>query len=356
MTQTHSIPLIEVSQSAFMSAHEDYLAANNTGQAHKPFNEAAVPRERMPKDWKKFVVWGLGGTLLNYSEDVYGVLCNRSIDGLRKCKVNLPELDAAEARVAAIKKRLDSDLSEAEKNFEQATLPIHEKAVEQARSDIFALAEKSLKEKGTPSKYLAEKYKIPENILLIETMSAAILQDFGTHPANFGTSDQSDLNLLEDSRDLGIHHAVITSGTSGFARFVLNFRAIAPLCAYIGGTDIIHLPNDEVADKKIHAAQWLRTVLKDDLKIPDDRMKDVLVVDHTPEWLEAARDLGTTSVYMGSSKKAQTDVATRFDHATSDIRGVLEGILGVPFHDESRKDIMSRAELHIPAGSLLPTL
>lgn len=266
-----------------------------------------APKDYQPKaDAKKFILWGIGGTLVDYSDEVLPSLNISSLHALPKCGKNLNPEDAA----------LQEGL------ISSASSWAYEKLKKMSLSDI------------------ARRYDLREDHLKAETAASWLTGSFTTRAGLNELFSFKDINLFATTKDAGFVHFAVTSGTERYGQGVLN--TLAPSFERIIGSDSVFLKDGTAANKRDHAAALLNAALR---YIPENRRSDVIVIDHGRHYMDAAKELGLTTAYMNRDKKitklSDADRA-RYDHVIEEpkadaISAAFIKVLGVKPEETIRK-------------------
>lgn len=272
---------------------KDHKKKKRKRVAKLAFIRSALRSEVEKNEWKTLVVWGMAGTLIDWSPAMRKAFIRRTMDAVR-AHYGAEKLSFGVAR------------------------------------QIHDLAGAALAQGCLPTHGVAQALGMDESRLLSDVTTRLLVHDIPSKASEYGLGNAGDLNFFVDSRDRGILHMVATAYPSFFARGVLNYHALLPLIHGVVGSESIVSPDGTVATKDTHPDAFLDAVLSG---VRKKRMHDVIVVDHRGAYIDAAVARGARAVMLDVSMPA-----------VDQVRAVFENVLGVPYQEEGRPFYLREAD------------
>lgn len=255
-------------------------------------------------DAKKFVLWGLGGTLVRFDERITNAIIEFLPEAAKRSGFRFPEGDTEKSPLA-----------------------------------IQAMARESYEAGHLPTSTVAPFLGINEKILFGETLSLVFSRVIAINATSFTGSDRFDIKAFEKSLGEGISHNVLTTASTNWA---VQWSAILGLKSFfdrVAGTDIVPSDDGHMRHKRTEASAILEYFFRD---LPVSRKADVIVIDHDPEFLKKAVRLGfeTCLLLRPKDDKEALKVNTRgFNHVVESIAQVFATVL----KDRTSGDFVARS-------------
>ncbi len=271
---------IALSQSDFMGGREE--SEHEASEAFNAIAPYATP-ELFPADARHLVIWGLDDVLMKISPKIEEAYRTRMVEAL------------------------------------EDTLPKGTKFTEADATVIKALVTESYEKNGQPAHLVAREYGVDERMLMANAVGLVAYKDIALQPYEYGMADQGLLNYFEAARHEGIRPVLITSSSTNFAQTCLHYSALTQYFeGRIYGVDAVNHDQPGVVTKRRDGVKILKNVLAG---VPQERYRDITVVDHNPAFLNAARSMGLNAVMvdMDGTGKMGTNVTPEVFKSPQDV-------------------------------------